>query len=148
MAVDGTTQTWQDAVAADVAGFEEPYNGVFDLPPDVAAAEGELPASFDPSLGSVNEDGEQPEQHDGDILDEDDVNESYAGAEDSDGDDAEDSDNDASDVDNTPAQAPTYSSAAPSRERDEDSSGGSILSSIFGGSGSSDSSSSDSGSSD
>ncbi len=72
MGVDGTSQTWRQAVQADVDGFDEPCGGIFDLPADVAAAEGTLPADFDPSLGSIGEDGAQPGQTDHDVLTEDD----------------------------------------------------------------------------
>jgi uncharacterized membrane protein YgcG len=69
MGVDGINETWQDAVEADISGFDEPFAGVFDLPPDVAAAEAGQPADFDPSQGSVNADGEQTGQPEGDVYD-------------------------------------------------------------------------------
>jgi uncharacterized membrane protein YgcG len=69
MGVDGINETWQDAVEADISGFDEPFAGVFDLPPDVAAAEAGQPADFDPSQGSVNADGEPTGQPEGDVYD-------------------------------------------------------------------------------
>ncbi len=59
MGVDGTTTTWQDAVQQDIASFNEPMNDIFDLPDDLHQAVSELPANFDPSQGSLLEDGTQ-----------------------------------------------------------------------------------------
>lgn len=69
----GVADGWRDAVLEDIATFEEPFTGLFDMPPELAAAEGNLPADFDPSAGSLNENGEQPGVPDGDILDQRDL---------------------------------------------------------------------------
>lgn len=74
MGVDGISQSWQDAVTADVASFVEPIpsDSIFDLPPDVAEAQSSLPEDFDPSQGSMV-DGEQLTDMGGDILTPEDV---------------------------------------------------------------------------
>lgn len=73
MGVDGQSQTWQDAVDQDVNSFIEPVNGIFDLPSDLAADHADLPADFDPSLGTMDASGNQPGAPDGDVLDRDDA---------------------------------------------------------------------------
>jgi hypothetical protein len=74
MGVDGVSQTWQDAVAEDVANFVEPIpsSSIFDLPPDVAEAQANLPADFDPTEGSMVN-GVQATDSGGDILSPSDV---------------------------------------------------------------------------
>ena len=74
MGVDGVNQTWQDAVAEDVANFVEPIpsDSLFDLPADVAEMQANLPADFDPSKGSMIN-GEQAGDTGGDILSSDDT---------------------------------------------------------------------------
>lgn len=69
MGVDGVSQSWLDAVTDDVANFVEPIpsDSIFDLPPDVAEAQANLPEDFDPAMGSMIE-GEQMTDTGGDIL--------------------------------------------------------------------------------
>ena len=88
MGVDGITTTWQQAVKEDIVSWDEPFKGILDLPPDLAALEATLPKDFDPAKGSLNEDNEQPGQPEGDVLDEDD----YEGTWDPDEDDDDDDD--------------------------------------------------------
>jgi uncharacterized protein YegL len=68
MGVDGSSETWQDAVAADVGSFGEPFATAADLPPELAAIEAGLPGDFDPSQGSVDADGNQPGPVTDDVL--------------------------------------------------------------------------------
>lgn len=74
MGVDGVSQSWQDAVSEDVAAFVEPIpsDSMFDLPPEVAEAQANLPEDFDPAQGSMV-DGEQVTDTGGDILAPEDV---------------------------------------------------------------------------
>jgi hypothetical protein len=74
MGVDGVSQSWQDAVAEDVAAFVEPIpsDSMFDLPPEVAEAQANLPEDFDPAQGSMV-DGEQVTDTGDDILTPEDV---------------------------------------------------------------------------
>lgn len=66
----GVDDNWQQAVQDDIASFNEPMNGMFDMPPELAEAHATLPQDFDPTQGSMNADGEQPGAPDGDLLDE------------------------------------------------------------------------------
>lgn len=70
MGVDGVSTTWQDAVQQDIAAFDEPFNNIFDLPDDLHQAVSELPKDFDPSQGSLLDDGTQSGgmNFDGDIV--------------------------------------------------------------------------------
>lgn len=79
MGVDGISQTWQDAVQEDIAGFEEPMGGIFDLPSDLADEQASLPDDFDPTQGSLDENGDQPGAPADDLLTADDAAE-HAGA--------------------------------------------------------------------
>lgn len=66
----GVDDNWQQAVQDDIAAFNEPMSGMFDMPPELAEAHATLPQDFDPTQGSMNADGEQPGAPDGDLLDE------------------------------------------------------------------------------
>ncbi len=89
MGVDGVNTTWQQAVKEDILSWDEPFKGILDLPPDLAALEATLPKDFDPAKGSLNEDNEQPGQPDGDVLDEDDYDGTWDPEDDTDDDDVE-----------------------------------------------------------
>ncbi len=75
MGIDGTTQSLQDAVDTDVNLFDEPFKSLLDLPEELQQADADLPADFDPSLGSMGEDGNQLGgfAHDGEVTSADDV---------------------------------------------------------------------------
>ncbi len=55
----GVADNWQEAVDRDVGSFNEPFDSIFDLPQELQQQVAELPADFDPALGSMNADGEQ-----------------------------------------------------------------------------------------
>lgn len=61
----GVTDNWQEAVQHDIATFQEPFNSVFDLPPDLIEA---MRYDRDPELGSWDQNGEQPGVIEGEVL--------------------------------------------------------------------------------
>jgi len=141
MGVDGVSETWQDAVKADVDSFDEPFDSIFDLPSEVANAEGNLPDGFDPALGSLNEDGEQPGSADVDVLSADQFDSMQSGGSDGDAGDRDEDRGSGSDAPDEPAAPASsgwggFSSStddSPSSSRDDDSSsggGGDFLSSV------------------
>jgi hypothetical protein len=141
MGVDGVSQTWQDAATADVDSFDEPFDSIFDLPSEVANAEGNLPDGFDPALGSLNEDGEQPGSADVDVLSADQFDSMQSGGSDGDAGDRDEDRGSGSDAPDEPAAPASsgwggFSSStddSPSSSRDDDSSsggGGDFLSSV------------------
>lgn len=74
MGVDGVSKTWQDAVKEDIAGFDEPFASVLDLPQELQQASAELPADFDPSLGSMVDGAQAGGFHySGEVIDSEDL---------------------------------------------------------------------------